>query len=153
MGLLLTAPGIPTLFMGQEFLEDEPWSDAPDPTTLIFWDGLRTDRAMQDYLRCTQDLVWLRCRHPALCGEAVQVFDVHNDYRVIAFQRWLEGLGHDVVVVASLNESTFLSYRVGFPGRGGGWRFSTATSTTISSIPGSRATLRARRRGSTPAVS
>jgi 1,4-alpha-glucan branching enzyme len=39
------------LFMGQEFLENKPWSDTPDPATRIFWDGLRTDRAMQDYLR------------------------------------------------------------------------------------------------------
>jgi 1,4-alpha-glucan branching enzyme len=118
MGLLLTAPGIPMLFMGQEFLEDKPWSDTPDPATLIFWDGLRTDRAMQDYLRCARDLVWLRRRQSALQGEAIHVFHVHNDNRVIAFQRWLEGLGHDVVVVASLNESTFLGYRVGFPAPG-----------------------------------
>jgi hypothetical protein len=27
-GLLLTAPGIPPLFMGKEFLEDKPWSDS-----------------------------------------------------------------------------------------------------------------------------
>ena len=37
---------------------------------------------------------------------------------MIAFQRWVEGLGRDVMVVASLNESTFQSYRLGFPGRG-----------------------------------
>ncbi|MGH9345674.1 MAG: alpha-amylase family glycosyl hydrolase, partial [Vicinamibacterales bacterium] len=30
MGLLLTAPGIPMLFMGQEFLEDKRWADAPE---------------------------------------------------------------------------------------------------------------------------
>ena len=118
MGLLLTAPGIPMLFMGQEFLEDKPWSDTPDPATLIFWDGLRTDRAMQDYLRFTQELIWLRCRHPALRGEGIRVFHVHNENRVIAFQRWIEGLGRDVMVVASLNESTFYRYRLGFPARG-----------------------------------
>ncbi|MBI3463004.1 MAG: 1,4-alpha-glucan branching protein, partial [Planctomycetes bacterium] len=28
-GLLLTAPGIPMLFMGQEFLEDKPWHNDP----------------------------------------------------------------------------------------------------------------------------
>ena len=83
MGLLLTAPGIPMLFMGQEFLENKPWSDTPDPATLIFWDGLRTDRAMQDYLRFTQELVWLRRRHPALRGEGIRVFHVNNENRVI----------------------------------------------------------------------
>ncbi len=118
MGLLLTAPGIPMLFMGQEFLEDKPWSDTPDPATLIYWNGLGTDRAMGDYLRFTQDLIRLRRHHPAMRGEPVRVFHVHNDNRVIAFHRWLEGIGRDVVVVASLNESTWWSYRLGFPGRG-----------------------------------
>ena len=32
MALLLTAPGIPQLFMGQEFLEDKQW--CPDPFIL-----------------------------------------------------------------------------------------------------------------------
>ena len=38
------------------------------------------------------------------------------------FHRWLPGVGRDVVVVASLNESTFdnRGYRIGFPG-GGHW--------------------------------
>jgi len=43
--LLLTAPGIPMLFMGQEILEDKPWSDNPRHfrNTLIWWDGLRQE--------------------------------------------------------------------------------------------------------------
>lgn len=54
--------------------------------------------------------------------DALYVFHVHNDNRVIAFHRWLPGVGRDVVVVASLNESTFYgrSYRLGFPA-GGQW--------------------------------
>jgi 1,4-alpha-glucan branching enzyme len=43
---------------------------------------------------------------------------VHNDNRVIAFQRWIVGVGRDVVVAVSLNESTYWSYAVGFPGPG-----------------------------------
>jgi 1,4-alpha-glucan branching enzyme len=41
--------------------------------------------------------------------------------RIIAFQRWVEGVGGDVVVVASLNEFTSYGYVVGFPGPGR-WR-------------------------------
>jgi 1,4-alpha-glucan branching enzyme len=118
-GLVLTAPGIPLLFMGQEFLEDRPWSDS-DPDLLIYWDGVDhgTDRAMVDHLRFTRELVALRRHQPALRGEGLNVFHVHNENRVIAFQRWVEGVGRDVVVVASLNESTFWSYALGFPGPG-----------------------------------
>jgi len=120
-GLILTAPGIPMLFMGQEFLEDKPWSDNPGhfANTLIWWDGLEQgDTAMVDHLRFTQELISLRGRQPALRGEAINVFHVHNDNRVLAFHRWLEGFGRDVVVVASLNESTFWDYQLGFPGAG-----------------------------------
>jgi 1,4-alpha-glucan branching enzyme len=118
-GLVLTAPGIPLLFMGQEFLEDKPWSDS-DPDLLIYWDGVErgTDRAMVDHLRFTRDLIALRRNQPALRGEGINVFHVHDANRVIAFQRWVEGAGRDVVVVASLNESTFWSYSLGFPGPG-----------------------------------
>lgn len=40
--LLLTAPGIPMIFMGQELLEDKQWSNDPvwQPGNLIWWDGL-----------------------------------------------------------------------------------------------------------------
>ena len=116
-GLLLTAPGIPMLFMGQEFLEDKFWTDDPDnhPGHLIWWDGLQQDRAMQDHLAFTRDLLWLRRKHPALQGEALHPYYVHNANRILAVQRWIEGVGRDVVIVASLNESTFDRYELGFP--------------------------------------
>ena len=122
-GLLLTAPGIPMLFMGQEFLEDKFWSDSPDyfADSLIWWDGSRSDRAMRDHLTFVQDLIRLRRRLPALTGERINVFHVHNDNRIIAFHRWLDGAGADVVVVASCSERIAWSYSLGFPRRGT-WR-------------------------------
>jgi 1,4-alpha-glucan branching enzyme len=119
-GLLLTAPGIPMLFMGQEFLEDKYWTDDPrhHPGNLIWWDGLEQDGAMQDHLRFMRELIRLRHRHPALRAEPINPFYVHNDNRIFAFHRWVEGAGRDVVVVASLNESTFYSYELGFPQHG-----------------------------------
>jgi 1,4-alpha-glucan branching enzyme len=118
-GLLLTSTGVPMLFMGQEFLEDKYWSDNPgDSAHSLWWDGLSLDRAMSDFLRFTRELIALRNRHPALRGGQVNVFHVHNENRVIAFHRWLEGIGQDVVVAVSLNESTYYGYRIGFPGSG-----------------------------------
>lgn len=123
-GLLMTAPGIPMIFMGQEFLEDKYWTDNPHAANLmIWWEGLEgKDKAMSDHHRFTRDLLWLRRNQPALCGEGINVFHVHNDNRVIAFHRWLPGIGRDIVVVVSLNEGTFYdhSYQLGFPG-GGHW--------------------------------
>jgi 1,4-alpha-glucan branching enzyme len=118
-GLVLTAPGIPMIFMGQEFLEDKPWSDNASMGDNIWWDGVNgTDQSMVNHLRFTSDMIALRHRQPALRGEGLNVFHVHNQNRIVAFQRWIEGAGHDVVVVANLNESTFWSYDIGFPGSG-----------------------------------
>ncbi|OQW37607.1 MAG: hypothetical protein A4E19_13090 [Nitrospira sp. SG-bin1] len=121
-GLLLTAPCIPILFMGQEFLEDKFWSDNEQahPGHLIHWEGLASNKTMKDYFQFMKELVWLHRRQPALRGENLNVFHVHEDNRIIAFHRWIDGVGRDVVVVCSLNESTFWSYEMGFP-QGGPW--------------------------------
>jgi 1,4-alpha-glucan branching enzyme len=102
--------------MGQEFLEDKFWNDsADDPDHRIWWDGLRQDRAMNDHLRFTRELIALRRRLEALRRGQINVFHCHNPTRVLAFHRWIEGLGQDVVVAASLNEWTYYSYAMGFP--------------------------------------
>jgi 1,4-alpha-glucan branching enzyme len=121
--LLLTAPGIPMLFMGQEILEDRNWSDNPRhaPATLVRWGAPRRDRAMRDHLACTRDLVHLRRALAALRGDGVRVIACDEAARVLAFHRWAQDGGEDVVVVASLAESTSWSYAVGFPA-GGAWR-------------------------------
>ncbi len=123
IGLLLTAPGIPMLFMGEEFLEDKDWSDNPrfSPGTLIWWDGLRQDPAMRDFLTCVRDLLRVRGTHPGLRGEGIQVFYASDADRVLAFQRWVPGVGHEVVVVASLCDTAYYRYDLGFP-RAGVWR-------------------------------
>jgi 1,4-alpha-glucan branching enzyme len=118
-GLLLTGPGVPMLFMGQEFLEDKMWSDSPERGEFrIWWDGLNTEKTMSDHLRFTRELIALRRRLPALRRGQINIFHVHNGNRVIAFHRWIESVGEDVVVVASLSETTQYGYWIGFPRRG-----------------------------------
>ena len=48
---------------------------------------------MQDYLRFCRELIALRNHQPALRSEAVNVFHVHDQNRVIAYQRWVVGSG------------------------------------------------------------
>jgi 1,4-alpha-glucan branching enzyme len=123
--LLLTAPGVPMLFMGQEFLEDKGWSDSPQRADLfLWWEGLDgQDRHMADFHRFTRDLLWLRRRHPALRSEVINVFHINEADRILAFHRWVPNLGRDVVVVMSLREESFLdaSYTLGLP-QPGRWR-------------------------------
>lgn len=124
-GILLTAPGVPMLFMGQEILEQKPWSDDPryHSGSLVDWDGLDSGRdpAMVSFYRFTRDLVWLRRSQPALRTGKLRVFHCCNSQRVLAFHRWVEGTGRDVVVIVSLNESTLYGYELGWP-KAGRWR-------------------------------
>ncbi|MFO1043336.1 MAG: hypothetical protein U0941_16205 [Planctomycetaceae bacterium] len=62
---------------------------------------------MSDQHRFTCDMMWLRRQHPAHRASGLNVFHVHNQNRVIAFQRWVPGVGRDAVVVASLNNQSF----------------------------------------------
>jgi 1,4-alpha-glucan branching enzyme len=118
-GLLLTAPGVPMYFMGQEILENKYWNDWPHAVgNFVWWGGIEgADQKVTDFHRFTRELIWLRRTYPGLTGEGLNVFHVHNGNRVIAFHRWAPGVGCDVVVVASLNETTFYggSYQLGFP--------------------------------------
>ncbi len=118
-GILLTAPGIPMLFMGQEFLEDKQWADdaTNHPGLLIWWDGLDWghDSHMGDFHRFAEELIRLRRNQPALRGESLRIIHTHNDNRILAFHRWIEGIGRDVVIVASLNDNTFYGYELGWP--------------------------------------
>ena len=124
MGLLLTMPGIPMLFMGQEFLEDKQWSDDVEghPELLLFWPGLEaSDPTMRDFLRFTRELIGLRWQYPALRGEGYARIHAHDQNRVLAFQRWIPAVGDDVVVVLSFSNETKYAYEIGFPA-GGYWR-------------------------------
>ena len=122
-GVLLTAPGIPQLFMGQEFLEDQQWNTDPNGPDVPDWNGLNNpaDPSMRDHLRFTQDLVGLRNTQPALRGDNVHPYYASDSDRVLAFHRWLDGVGQDVIVVATLAESTWWNYQLGFP-EAGFWR-------------------------------
>lgn len=123
-GLSLTAPGIPMLFMGQEFLEDKPWSDnfEFDQNLLLYWTGLDLgDRQMLDHLRFVRELIHLRRSHPGLQGQGFRLVHAHNQNRVLAFHRWVPGEGHDVLMVAHLGNTHRFGYQIGFPG-GGVWR-------------------------------
>jgi 1,4-alpha-glucan branching enzyme len=121
MGILMTSPGIPLMFMGQEFLEDKPWSDTPGAAYQIWWEGLDSgDKTMADFLRFTRELIAMRRNHPGLRGEGCSIIHVHNDNRVLAFQRWVVGAGNDVVIAATLSEKNWYNYQIGFPS-GGRW--------------------------------
>ncbi|MFW6161991.1 MAG: alpha-amylase family glycosyl hydrolase [Planctomycetota bacterium] len=117
--LVFTAPGIPMLFQGQEFLQGE-WfrDDAP-----LDWDQSEEFRGIVLLYR---DLIhWrLNCAGATrgLCGHHLAVHHVNESEKVIAFHRWEEGgPGDDVVVVANFANQAYDAYEIGVP-RDGEWK-------------------------------
>jgi 1,4-alpha-glucan branching enzyme len=117
--IALTSPGIPMLFMGQEFVEDGYFA-AERP---LDWGKLNRFGGIHDLYR---DLIYLRRNWRnntrGLRGDHVNVFRTDESSKVIAYHRWdLGGPGDDVVVVANFSGQGFPSYTLGFP-RSGTWR-------------------------------
>jgi 1,4-alpha-glucan branching enzyme len=117
--LTFTVPGIPMIFQGQEFLEDD-WFHDQDP---IDWTKKEKYRGLFQ-LYC--DLVALRLNKSnqtrGLSGQRVNVFHVNNHDKVIAFHRWRRGgPGDGVIVVANFSQKNRNNYTIGFP-RAGSWK-------------------------------
>jgi 1,4-alpha-glucan branching enzyme len=114
--LLFTAPGIPSLFMGEEILEDKNWNDNRGAGGLIWWEGLDgPDSTMRDFLRFCSDLIHLRRSRPALRSGGVRVSRAENFERVLIMHRWVESAGEDIVVIVSFDESPKRGYAIGLP--------------------------------------
>jgi 1,4-alpha-glucan branching enzyme len=73
---------------------------------------------LRDFLRCTRDLVRLRRDLPGLRGDGFRGVGADDRSRVLVFHRCVEGVGDDVIVVASLANANRYGYRIGFPGAG-----------------------------------
>ncbi len=120
--LVLAAPGISALFMGEEFLEDKIWSDDRGYNGLIWWAGLTDAKpSNRDFLRFMTDLIRIRNTQPALRAPGARVSRAQNFERVLVLHRWVEWQGSDVIVVASLDELPKHGYAVGLP-FAGVWR-------------------------------
>ncbi len=116
--LVFTAPGIPMIFQGQEFLEDE-WFRDVDP---LDWSKKQRFagifRLYRDLIRMRRD----RRRFAGLQAHNVNVFHCNESDKVIAFHRWDRGgTGDDVLVVLNLANRAYDGYAIGFP-RAGAWR-------------------------------
>jgi 1,4-alpha-glucan branching enzyme len=114
--MVFTAPGIPMLFQGQEFLEGGWFRD----TIPVDWD--QRDE-FHGIVRLYRDLIRLRLNHDGLtrglCGQFIQVYHLYDERKVIAYHRWDKGgPADDVVVVANFFHEPQDDYVIGFPAAG-----------------------------------
>ncbi len=117
--VVFTAPGIPMIFMGQEFLEWGAWSDSQqlDWSKADRFAGIRA--LYRDLITLRRNVLGLT---RGLCGQSLNLHHVNNADKVIAYHRWDSGGPRDdVVTIANFANRGYDSYRIGLP-RGGVWR-------------------------------
>ncbi|MDB5234532.1 MAG: 1,4-alpha-glucan branching protein, partial [Hymenobacter sp.] len=116
--LVLTAPGIPMLFQGQEFLALGAFNDA-EP---LVWTDVEARAGLVHLYR---DLIGLRRNFSGLTrglsGQHTRVFHVNNEAKLVAFARWAHGDGgpkDTTLVLANFANTTHEAYTIGLPGPG-----------------------------------
>lgn len=116
--IVLTAPAIPMLFQGQEFMQGGSFND---------WQALEWHKAQQfgGMVEAHKHLIALRKNQYAntagLSGQSLAVLHLNEDAKVLAYHRWDRGgVGDDVVVIFNFANRVQSDYRLDFP-RPGTW--------------------------------
>ncbi len=117
--LVLTSPGIPMIFEGQELLEDR-WFQDKDP---IDWSRIESEHGILGMYR---DLIALRRNLSdvtrGLCGQNLHIYRFDDGAKIIAFHRWdKQGPADSVVVAVNMMNQNRDDYVIGFP-RAGLWK-------------------------------
>ena len=117
--LVLTSPGIPMIFEGQELLEDHWFQDK------VPIDWSRTEDE-QGILGMYRDIIALRRNLSGvtrgLCGQNIHIYHFDDGAKIIAFHRWdKQGPTDSVLVVVNMMNQNRDDYVIGFP-RAGLWK-------------------------------
>lgn len=115
-GLVFTAPGIPMIFQGQEFLQGDWFQDNVPLDWALNEDFHGIARLYRDLIRRRRN--W-NDQTRGLRGQFLNVFHINNEHNILGFQRWDQhGKGDDVVVVANFANELKENYLIGFPSEG-----------------------------------
>ncbi len=114
--MLMTAVGVPLIWMGEEFGDYQPLD--PEPSK-IDWKILSNDnnRGLWEYYK---GLINLRKHNHALYTENIDFFHEDLESKVLAYSRWNDE-GSRVVVVANFSDNYLAGYRVPHFPENGTW--------------------------------
>lgn len=115
-GLVFTAPGVPMIFSGQEFLEDEWFRD----TKPLDWTKREQYRGI---VKLYRDLMQLRRNTRGvtrgLTGQHCEIVHLDEAAKTLAWlRRWDDSGDGDVLVVANFSHATHPEQRIGVPQAG-----------------------------------
>ena len=112
--LVMTAVGIPLIWMGEEFGEYKPKTIE---SAKINWSLLRNDtnRGLFEYYK---GLIALRKNNHALYTANIDFFHEDHESKVLAYTRWNDQ-GSRIVVIANLSDNYLAGYQIAhFPANG-----------------------------------
>ena len=115
-GVILSSPGVPMLFQGQEFLEDGWFDDREmlDWEKAVRFEGVRM--AFRDLIHLRRNLGGVT---RGLTGQHVDVFHRDAENKVLAWNRWHEGGARDsTVVILNLTAREHEYYELTLPAAG-----------------------------------
>jgi 1,4-alpha-glucan branching enzyme len=120
--IMLTSPGIPMIFQGQEMLETRDFGFRT-PTPVDF--NRAADPKFRGIVQMYRDLIALRRnlagKTGGLTGQNLNVFHLDDGNKTLAYHRWEHGgAGDDVVIVANFSNVPLPTLNIGFP-HGGQW--------------------------------
>ena len=118
--IMLTSPGIPMIFQGQEMLETRDFG-FNKATNVDF--SRAADANFRGIVQMYRDLIALRRnltgKTGGLTGQNLNVFHLDDGNKTLAYHRWENGgAGDDVVVVANFSNVPLRNLNIGFPHRG-----------------------------------
>ena len=115
--LLMTAMGVPMLWMGEELGQHKRKSQNTTQPKKIAWQLLEKDlnRNLFEYYK---KLIALRGQNPALQNNNIEFFHENIEAKVLAYERWHEQDSR-VVVVANFSDKALSAYSIpNFPAAG-----------------------------------
>ena len=108
--LLMTAVGIPMLWMGEEFGEHKRKSQTVTQPKKIAWPLLEREEN-RDLFEYYQKLIALRKENSALLSDNIEFFHENPQSKVLAYLRWNDE-GCRVVVLLNFSDQDFPEYEV-----------------------------------------
>lgn len=123
--MLLTSPGVPMLFQGQEALATGTFANPPAPLAAPTAQGAQIAAFYKDMIRLRRNLDG---GAGGLSDASIEVFQRNDAAKVIAYRRYGSS-GQDVVVIVNLMNKAYTEYDIGVADAGP-WRIRLNTDDT-----------------------
>jgi 1,4-alpha-glucan branching enzyme len=108
--ILMTAMGVPMIWMGEEFGEHKRKSENVEQPKKIAWALLEREenRNLLEYYR---RLIELRKQHTAVQSDNIEFFYENAEAKILAYIRWNDG-GDRVVIIANFSDKALPGYEI-----------------------------------------